>query len=169
MSTHPGLKLLSRDAPPTTWEADATLVVEMVRFRDLRAVAELQRRCFRTLLAYRLSTLIRLWFWPGAVFLVARVGPGIVGCVIGDMQAGRARVINICVDPVARRRGVGAQLLRAIEDALPEGDVVLMVEDKNASAQRLYTRAGFEPVGRSRGYYGSGQDGVWMLKRRSIP
>ena len=149
--------------------AAGAVVVEPVRLRDLRAVARLQRRCFRSMLAYRYSTLLLLWAWPRATFLVARSGDRIAGCVIGDFQGGQSRVINICVDPDARRQRVGSRLLAAIERALPRGDVMLMVEQQNAAAKRLYEHAGYASVGTSVNYYGRGRDGVWMQKNRTRP
>lgn len=154
---------------PTTIVAAGQITVAMVRLRDLREVARLQRRAFRPMLAYRFSTLVLLWAWPRATFLVARAGGRIVGCAIGDFHGGQSRVINICVDPDARRRRIGSRLLSAIEAALPRGDMMLMVEQQNEAAKRLYEHAGYHSVGASVAYYGRGRDGVWMQKNRTRP
>jgi ribosomal-protein-alanine N-acetyltransferase len=141
--------------------------VARFRLSELGAVARLQRRAFVPPLAYGRATLLLLWALPHVRFLVAREGGAIVGCAIGDRSGGQSRVINICVDPEARRRGIGTILLRALESELPTGDVVLMVEQKNAAAEALYRREGYLPVGVSRGYYGRGRDGIWMQKHRT--
>lgn len=154
---------------PIAKVATQAVTVETVRLRDLRAVSHLQRRSFRPMLAYRLSTLLLLWAWPRATFLVARAGGRVVGCAIGDFHGGQSRVINICVDPAARRQRIGSRLLAAIESALPKGDMMLMVEQQNESAKRLYEHAGYRSVGTSAGYYGRGRDGVWMQKNRTRP
>jgi [ribosomal protein S18]-alanine N-acetyltransferase len=91
----------------------------------------------------------------------------VIGCAIGDLNGGQSRVVNICVDPSARRRGVGASLLRQLERALPHGDVVLMTETDNRAARALYKKEGYKEVGVSQNYYGRGKDGVWMQKIRS--
>ena len=137
-----------------------------VRFRELRDVAALQKRAFKPRLAYGFSTLLLLWSLPFVRFLVARENGHIVGCAIGDRNGGQARVVNICVDPAAQRRGIGARLLRALDAAIPQGDMVLMVEAENATAKALYLREGFTEAGVSRNYYGRNLDGVWMLKTR---
>lgn len=142
------------------------LVISRAGLRDLRAVARLQRRAFRPPLAYGLGTLALLWFLPHVHFLIAREGERIVACAIGDRQGGQARVINLCVDPEARRRGIGTRLLRNLEALLPQGNVVLMVEERNDVAQALYRREGYLPVGTGRDYYGRGQHGIWMQKKR---
>jgi ribosomal-protein-alanine N-acetyltransferase len=142
-------------------------VITPVRLRDLAKVARLQRRAFRPPLAYGLVTLFVLWLLPHVRFLIARDGERIVGCAIGDRQGGQGRVINICVDPTARRQGIGSRLLRELETVLSQGSIVLMVEESNTGAQALYRKEGYKPVGTSRDYYGRGQDGIWMQKQRT--
>ena len=138
-----------------------------VRWWELPAVARVQRRAFRPALAYGLTTLLALRLLPRVRFLVARRDELVVGCAIGDRHDGNARVINLAVDPEARRQGIGVALLRALEEALPGGDVLLMVEAENAAAQALYRREGYVQVGRSGDYYGRGRAGIWMQKTRS--
>ena len=144
-----------------------TIAIGPGRFTDLMAVARLQRRCFRRSLAYRPSTLLMLYLWPRASFLVARADGQIVGCVIGDVHGGQSRIISICVDPDWRRRRIGARLLAAAEQRLPEGNLILMVESGNDGAQLLYRDCGYLPVGESRDYYGRGRNGIWMQKTRT--
>lgn len=138
-----------------------------VRWRELGAVARLQKRAFRPPLAYRLPTLVMLRCWPGARFLVARRGSLIVGCAIGDRHDGSARVVNLAVDPDHRRQGLATALLLALEEALPGGPVILMVETGNGAARALYARSGYLPNGDAFNYYGRGRHGVWMRKPRS--
>lgn len=154
-------------AAPLSGAPARAVTVRPVSFRDLRRVSVIQRRAFHPPLAYGLTTLIVLWLLPHVHFLVARRDGRIVGCAIGDRQGDQSRVINICVDPDARRLGIGARLLRELEAVLPVGDVVLMVEDGNAGAQALYRREGYVSVGVSRDYYGRGRDGIWMQKHRT--
>ncbi len=98
--------------------------------------------------------------------LVARRDGTIVGCVIGDRVLEGSRIINLAVDPAARRQGIGSALLSAAEDALPLGDMTLMVQTGNTAARALYRRLGYEDVSENPNYYGPGRPGVWMRKRR---
>lgn len=148
-------------------DRSAVAAIGEVRYGELRAVARLQRRAFRPPLAYGLGTLVLLWLLPRVRFLVARRGEQIVGCAIGDRQDGNARVINICSDPAVRRQGVGRALLRALEADLPQGDVLLMVEEGNTAARSLYSSEGYVAVGTAPNYYGRGQHGIWMQKHRT--
>jgi [ribosomal protein S18]-alanine N-acetyltransferase len=160
-------RIRTETAEPELAALSGTITIEPGRFSDILRVARLQRKCFRRSLAYRPTTLMMLYLWPRAAFLVARAAGQIVGCVIGDTQGGQSRVISICVDPDWRRRHLGTQLLTRIEERLPEGNMILMVEASNGGAQRLYRNCGYLPVGESANYYGRGRSGIWMQKTRS--
>ncbi len=155
---------------PAVSPSPAGLRLEPAGWRSLLEVAGLQRRAFRPHLAYGLSTLIVLKLLPNVRFLIARAplgqGGRVLGCGIGDRHQGQTRIINLAVDPVARRRGVGTALLRALEAALPRGDLMLMVEEENVAAQALYRREGYVSVGAAADYYGRGRSGLWMQKTR---
>src|SRR4051812_23442583 len=129
--------------PATRSALTGAHAIAPARFRDLREVAQLQRRAFRPPLAYGFATLLLLWVLPHVRFLIFTQQGLIVGCAIGDTKGGQSRVINICVDPAFRRRGIAAQLLEHLEAGLPTGDMVLMVEASNAGAQALYRQQGY--------------------------
>ncbi len=145
----------------------AALAIGPARPSELLSLARLQGRAFRPRLAYGLGTVVALWLLPHVRFLVARLDGRVVGCAIGDRDNGNSRVINLAVDPDARRQGIGRALLRALEAALPKGDVLLMVEEENAGARALYEAEGYHRVGFARDYYGRGHHGIWMQKRRT--
>lgn len=146
-------------------------VIDDVRFRDLRAVAEIQRRSFRPALAYRYSVLLTLWLLPFVTFLVARRATTgeVAGCIIGDRSRNTVRIMNIAVHPDARREGIGTALLNAIADRLPSGDIVLMVEEPNHGAQALYESHGYTRTGYQRNYYGQNRHGIEMTLSRGNP
>jgi ribosomal protein S18 acetylase RimI-like enzyme len=147
----------------------ADVEIGPVAWRELPTVARLQRRAFRPALAYRWPTLVMLLLLPAARFLVARCRGRVVGCAIGDRDGGRARVVNLAVDPTVQGRGIGRALLAALEDALPGGDILLMVEVDNHPARALYARGGYVDDGAAADYYGPGRPGLWMRKRRGPP
>jgi ribosomal-protein-alanine N-acetyltransferase len=67
-----------------------------------------------------------------------------------------AEILNIEVEPHRRRRGIGAALLQAAIRRCRQAGVsrlFLEVRESNYAAIRLYQRAGFERVGRRKGYY----------------
>ena len=75
-------------------------------------------------------------------------------------------MINLAVNPAARRQGIGTALLLAMERAIPTGDMTLMVQIENTAAQALYRSVGYVAVSESANYYGPGRTGVWMRKAR---
>ena len=103
-----------------------------------------------------------LAFWSGVageaargarVLLVAEDKLGIVGTVqlvldLPENQPHRADVSKMLVHRRARRRGVGAALMRAAEEAAREcGKTLLVLDTASADAERLYARMGWQLVG----------------------
>jgi ribosomal-protein-alanine N-acetyltransferase len=74
-------------------------------------------------------------------------------------------VLTIAVAPGARRKGLGAMLLRA---ALIEAErAFLEVDADNAAAIGLYLKEGFTKVGARRDYYGLGRDALALAWTRA--
>lgn len=158
----------SDQASAGTPATSSAVVIRAAKARDVRAIAAIQRQSFPPRLAYGTVALLTLLFWPGVCFLVARDQQThrIVGNGIADRYKGNARVMNLAIDPAWRRRGVGRELLRALGEAMPEGDITLMVQEHNSGAQALYASEGFVRTGLARDYYGAGQHGIAMRKAR---
>lgn len=144
----------------------ARVELRRARLSDLFALQVLQRRCFPENQAYGVATLLVLQLWPRAQILVAAAGERLAGCVVGDVSGDQARILNLCVDPDFRRRGIGRALLAAAEQVLGAPNVTLMVEDKNTGAQELYRGSGYLAVSNLRNYYGKNRHGILMQKRR---
>lgn len=80
----------------------------------------------------------------------------LAGYAVCQVAAGEAEILNLAVDPAARRRGLGGQLLDAALGALRRAGttvVFLEVRQSNQAAIRLYERAGFHVVTLRRAYY----------------
>lgn len=84
-------------------------------------------------------------------------GPGeaAAGFVLSRGAADEEELLMIAVHPDHRGRGIGAVLLRRFIDAAEaRGKTRLFLEMRDGNpADRLYRRAGFEPIGRRRNYY----------------
>jgi GNAT superfamily N-acetyltransferase len=87
---------------------------------------------------------------PTGLFLVARLDAGVVGCIgLLLMPGGLGEVRRVFVEPSARRRGVGAQLMRAVEDEARSSAVTRLRLDTRTGlveARRLYARHGYREV-----------------------
>ena len=85
--------------------------------------------------------------------LVAEEAGGIIGTAqlildLPENQPHRADLSKMLVHRRARRRGVGAAILRAAEQVARElGKSLLVLDTASADAERLYTRLGWVRVG----------------------
>ena len=82
---------------------------------------------------------------PG-LFLVAADGRRVVGVVLGRFDGRRGWIHHLAVDPVRRREGVGARLVRELERRLQRAGcpkVNLHVTPANAGVVPFYERLGY--------------------------
>jgi len=89
---------------------------------------------------------------PGAVDLVAVLDGEAAAMASGvpGGRAGEAELISMWVAPAARGRGVGDELIRAVEGWARRAGAAtlkLAVTDGNENATALYRRHGFTPTG----------------------
>ncbi len=132
---------------------------------DLDALVALERRCFhedpwtREMLSEEIARV-------GGIFLV--MGPpgrllafGIAWAVLDDLH-----VLQVAVDPDARRTGLGRTLVSGLEArAWLAASAWLEVRRDNVAAIGLYASAGYHPVGTRPGYYTDGCDALVLRKR----
>ena len=95
-------------------------------------------------------------------------------CIRDSAQAAdECEILDIAVDPAARRNGLGARLLAAaLAAAATRGArrCFLEVRASNAGAQAFYRAAGFVEDGRRKDYYRSGQGREdALLMSRGLP
>ena len=88
-----------------------------------------------------------------------------VGVISFSTTGELADLHRLVVEPRSRRRGIGADLLRAGLDVVRQLDVrevILDVGYDNESAIALYSRLGFEQLSARQNYYGPGQHALIM-------
>jgi GNAT superfamily N-acetyltransferase len=87
---------------------------------------------------------------PGGLLLLAWQDGTVLGCAGLRLLPGRlGEVTRMFVRPQARGRGIGQQLLAAVEDAARAGQVTrlrLDTSDYLTEARRLYARNGYQEV-----------------------
>ena len=92
-----------------------------------------------------------------------------IGFILARAVAGEAEILTLAVDPAVRQRGLGRALVEAAAGtALVAGAETMWLEvaHDNAPALALYAAAGFEEVGRRRGYYPRADGAVDALTLR---
>jgi ribosomal-protein-alanine N-acetyltransferase len=80
----------------------------------------------------------------------------VLGYALMSMAVGEAHVLNICVAPEQRRRGMARFLMRHLLMIARAADVTLMlleVRRSNRGGQRLYEELGFRKLGERKAYY----------------
>jgi ribosomal-protein-alanine acetyltransferase len=97
--------------------------------------------------------------------LVAERGGRLAGFIVFRQTGpGEAELLNVAVDPSARRQGLGSML---VEKALTHcgGEMFLEVRASNIAACNLYKTLGFSQVGLRRDYYRNpAEDGIVMCR-----
>jgi ribosomal-protein-alanine N-acetyltransferase len=136
---------------------------------DLAAVVELERRCFDDpwpawSLAAELESDSRRRTY------MAELAGDLVGYLMAWHVADELHIVNVAVDPAARRGGVATALLAYVlgRFAAEEGRLAtLEVRRGNAGAIAFYRRHGFVQTGVRRGYYqDTGEDALIMSLER---
>jgi [ribosomal protein S18]-alanine N-acetyltransferase len=143
-----------------------------LRESDLDRVLELEGQLFGAGAWSRGAYVDELTRAPGRTYVAAVVdqpeGERVVGYA-GLAGGAEAQIMTVGVDAAHRRQGIGAMLVDALlAAARVQGarTVLLEVRAGDAGAQRLYTRAGFEPIGRRRNYYQAEREDAVVMRAR---
>ena len=147
----------------------APIEIVPASWRDTRTLVRLDRRCFKPIDAFAWYEFLGLCLWPTVISLKAMAGDQIVGFIAGDPRPGEGHtiIVTVGVDPEWRGRGIGEQLMRAVEDRSVLPRLQLMVRVSNVAALKLYRKLGYDIVDTWRAYYGDGEDAHLMEKQAS--
>ena len=137
---------------------------------ELDAVEQIERRAYRT--PWSRSMFAGELAKPSSRCYGAFTSGELIAYLIVARYVDAWHVMNIAVDPTARRRGVARVLL---EHLFLEtgGDLTrgytLEVRVSNAEAIRLYERVGFVPTGIRRGYYTDNREDALIMWKDPPP
>jgi ribosomal-protein-alanine acetyltransferase len=109
---------------------------------------------------------------PGGFGLLLEEDGAPIGHVLGWALVGEAELLRIGVHPAARRRGLGARLLRAFHGECTgrgASHLFLEVRADNVPAQGLYRAHGWAEAGRRRRYYRDGTDALVFTRAEGPP
>jgi ribosomal-protein-alanine N-acetyltransferase len=143
-----------------------SLTIRPLGYSDLPPVIAIERRSFPT--PWSLSMFVLELSKPSGICLAAVESEAekVLGYLVCSRYDMVWHLMNVAVDPVARRRGVGRELLEAmIARAGRAKQYTLEVRASNAPAIALYERFGFRSAGtRPRYYRDTGEDAVIMWR-----
>ena len=141
-----------------------SVTIRSLGYSDLPQVIAIERRAFPT--PWSLAMFVLELSKPSGVCLAAIEEGRIVGYLICSRYAEVWHLMNIAVDPPARRRGIATALLeQMIDRAGQEASYTLEVRPSNTQAISLYERFGFRSAGTRRRYYqDTGEDALIMWR-----
>lgn len=143
------------------------MVIRRADINDLSEVYALEKICFKN--PYPKEVLYLLISLYPELFLVIELENKIVGYVAGVVRSDRyGHIVSVCVHPMYRRRGFGAELIGAIEKIFAKDFNVcryrLEVRTSNTAAINLYKKLGYNIIDKIRYYYPDGEDAYVMIK-----
>lgn len=140
------------------------------RANDAAALARVHARAFRH--GWSENEFERLLADKNVICHVARENGGageVRAFTISRIVEDEAEILMVAVDPGQQGRGLAGRLLaRHLGRIAARGvrKIFLEVDEGNAPALRLYSRAGFEQVGRRPGYYANSEGNASALVLR---
>ena len=136
-------------------QTGAGVEIRRLASSDLPAVVALEKRIYPV--PWPAVHFARISALPGAIGRVASLADGtLVGYALGWVASDEAELANLAVVDGYRRRGIGGQLLEAMQAAARQrgaGRMYLEVRVSNAAARSFYRKHGFADTGRRRDYY----------------
>ena len=119
---------------------------------EAEEVHRLEEACFSD--PWSAHSLMDMLSSPHALYLVAVLDGRVVGYCGTQMVLDEGEILRVAVDEEYRDRKIGSALFEKILSDTP-GIISwnLDVRESNAPAIGLYTKYGFQPVGKRRGYY----------------
>jgi ribosomal-protein-alanine N-acetyltransferase len=112
--------------------------------RDLPKVLDIERWSFE--FPWSEDDFVRCLRGRNAICQVAERDERIVGFVVYELHKTRLEILNLAVDPLARREGVGTAILNKLKGKLSaqrRTRIFADVRESNLEAQRFFRESGF--------------------------
>lgn len=140
--------------------------IERMAEGDVASIAEIERLCFTS--PWSEDSLREELGNPLAVFLAAHSEDTVAGYAGMTVVVGEGYIANIAVHPDFRRRGCATALLGALCDYAQKNGLKLLtleVRRGNASAIKIYEKAGFKRMGVRPNFYTKPREDALIMTR----
>src|SRR5688500_7704240 len=146
----------------TETRPEAAVRIRPLTYADLPAVLSIERRAFPT--PWSLAMFVLELSKPSGVCLAAETQDGLLGYLVCSRYADIWHLMNVAVEPGARRIGVATALIERMKEEGGRAErYTLEVRVSNRAAIAMYERLGFRSAGRRLRYYSdNGEDAMIM-------
>ena len=139
--------------------------IRRLTYSDLPQVIAIERQAFPT--PWSLSMFVLELSKPSGICLAALVRGKLTGYLICSRYDTVWHLMNVAVDPAARRRGIASNLMDQLFTTAdrPHEQYTLEVRESNDAAIAMYERFGFRGAGHRRGYYHDNREDALIMWR----
>lgn len=138
----------------------------MIR-RDMPEVLDIEQKSFE--FPWSEDDFIRCLRQRNCIGMVAEHEDRVVGFMIYELHKTRLHVLNFCVCPEYRRRGIGAQMVAKLVSKLSNQRrtrIMLEVRETNLDAQLFFRSANFRAVSVLHSYYDDTPEDAYLMQYR---
>lgn len=138
----------------------------MIR-RDMLEVQDIEAASFE--FPWSEEDFLRCLRQRNCIGMVAEHYDRVVGFMIYELHKNRLHILNFCVHPEYRRRGIGAQMLNKLAGKLSDqrrNRIMLEVRERNLSAQLFFRQAGFRAITVLRDFYEDTVEDAYLMEFR---
>lgn len=148
-------------------------VIQLANWGDAEEIALMSREYIESGLgwSWKRQRVLRCIREPEVVVAVARSPAELQGFAIMQFGDDSAHLNLLAVKTHWRRRGLGARLIRWLEESAKTAgtfDITLELRESNSAALQFYRRLGYTPVKKITGYYRSSEAAIRMTRNISV-
>lgn len=138
----------------------------MIR-RDMPSVLAIEEASFEY--SWSEEEFIRCLRQRNCIGMVAEQDDEVVGFMIYELHKNRLHLLNFCVAPQARRRGIGTSMVEKLSSKLSQdrrNRITLEVRETNLIAQLFFRHQGFKAISVLRDFYEDTTEDAYLMQLR---
>lgn len=115
--------------------------------RDMQEVLEIEKACFE--FVWTEEDFLCCLRQRNCIGMVSESDHNIVGFIIYELHKKQLKIMNLAVHPTYRRRGVGAEMVRRLQEKIRQQrrtEILLEVRESNLAAQLFFQSQGFVAI-----------------------
>lgn len=138
--------------------------IDTISKNDAQSVAKIEKKCFSVPFTEEdISSYIENPIWH---FLVARDENVLLGYISFTVILDECQIVNVAVDPKARKMGIGSRLISHFLEyvrKLGVSSIYLEVRESNTPAIKLYEKFNFTVTGVSKNHYSKPTENALLM------